>query len=190
MPGRTFIGLDPRERNRAEFETAGLSDGPFLSLARVVIGIVAGLIVVGVGYDLHHPGGFLTDCQNGSPKCDVPPGSTVPMSVWLGLAVLVAAVIIAWPYLKYALKMALGGNSRRSRTLYFIAAGLVLAGAAAFALAFRGERQVLGFCGLICDYRVPVHPAARPFIVPVLVVGVLCAVALVVVGVRQRETAD
>src|SRR4051795_13113431 len=32
MPGRTFIGLDPRERNGAEFETAGLSDGPFLRL--------------------------------------------------------------------------------------------------------------------------------------------------------------
>ncbi len=30
------------------------------------------------------------------------------MSLWLGLAVLATALIIAWPYLKYALKMALG----------------------------------------------------------------------------------
>jgi len=116
MPGRTFIGLDPGERNRAEFETAGLSDGPFLSLARVVIGIIGGLIVAGVGYDLHHPGGFLTDCQKAHPgNCAVPPGGSVAMSLWLGLAVLAAAVIIAWPYLKYALKMALGRVSDDSR---------------------------------------------------------------------------
>ncbi len=76
MPGRTFIGLDPRERNRAEFETAGLADGPFLSLARVVIGIVVGLIVAGVGYDLHHPGGLLSDCQKADPNnCALPPGA-------------------------------------------------------------------------------------------------------------------
>jgi hypothetical protein len=30
------------------------------------------------------------------------------MSLWLGLAVLATAVIIAWPYLKYALNLALG----------------------------------------------------------------------------------
>jgi hypothetical protein len=30
------------------------------------------------------------------------------MSVWIALAALTAAVVIAWPYLKYALKMALG----------------------------------------------------------------------------------
>ena len=116
MPGRTFIGLDPRERNRAEFETAGLADGPFLSLARVVIGIVAGLIVAGVGYDLHHPGGLLSDCQKADPNnCALPPGGSVAMSLWLGLAVLATAVIIAWPYLKYALKMALGRTPEDSR---------------------------------------------------------------------------
>jgi hypothetical protein len=115
MPGRTFIGLDPRERNRAEFETAGLSDGPFLSLARVVIGIVVGLIVAGVGYDLHHPGGILTNCQTAHQgDCAVSAGG-IAMSLWLGLAVLAGAVIIAWPYLKYALKMALGGVPDDSR---------------------------------------------------------------------------
>ena len=109
MPGPMLIGLDPSKRNRSEFETAGLADGPFLSLARVVIGIVVGLIVAGVGYGLHHPGGLMSDCQKAHPNnCALPPGGSVAMPLWLGLAVLVAAVIIAWPYLKYALKMALG----------------------------------------------------------------------------------
>src|SRR6476646_10065053 len=116
MPGRTFIGLDPSERNRAEFETAGLADGPFLSLARVVIGIVVGLIVAGVGYDLRHPGGLLSDCQKAHPSdCALPPGGSIAMSLWLGLAVLAAAVVIAWPFLKYALKMALGRIPEDSR---------------------------------------------------------------------------
>ena len=116
MPGRAFIGLDPSERNRAEFETAGLADGPFLSLARVVIGIVVGLIVAGVGYDLHHPGGLLSDCPNAhATNCALPPGGHVAMSLWLGLAVLATAIIIAWPYLKYALKMALGRIPEDSR---------------------------------------------------------------------------
>ena len=78
-------------------------------LSRVVIGIIVGLIVAGVGYDLHHPGGLLSDCQKADPNnCALPPGGSVAMSLWLGLAVLATAVIIAWPYLKYALKMALG----------------------------------------------------------------------------------
>ena len=108
MPGHPFIGFAPDERSRAEFETPGLADGPFLSLARVVIGIGSGLIVAGVGYDLHHPGGVLSDCPTVHPShCALPPGATIAMSVWVGLAVLTTAVIIAWPYLKYALKMAL-----------------------------------------------------------------------------------
>src|SRR3954465_11421367 len=116
MPGRTFIGLDPRERNGAEFETAGLSDGPFLSLARVVIGIVVGLGVAGMGYDLRHPEGILTNCQTAyqGADCAVSPGG-IAMSLWLGLAVLAIAVIIAWPYLKYALKMALGRTQKTRR---------------------------------------------------------------------------
>ena len=116
MPGPILVGLDPRKRNRSEFQTAGLADGPFLSLARVVIGIVVGLIVAGVGYALHHPGGLLSDCQRAHPNnCALPPGGSVAMSLWLGLAVLATAVIIAWPYLKYALNLALGrapGGSR------------------------------------------------------------------------------
>ena len=116
MPGRTFIGLDPGERNRAEFETAGLADGPFLSLARVVIGIVVGLIVAGIGYDLHHPGGLLTDCQQSYVQdCAGPHRGGTPMSIWVGVAVLATAFIIAWPYLKYALKMALGRIPEDSR---------------------------------------------------------------------------
>lgn len=116
MPGRTFIGLDPSERNRAEFETAGLADGAFVSLPRVVIGIVVGLIVAGVGYDLHHPGGLLSDCQKAHPNnCALPPGGSVAMSLWLGLALLATAFIIAWPYLKYASKMARGHIPEDSR---------------------------------------------------------------------------
>src|SRR3954449_2521724 len=86
MPGRTFIGLDPRERNGAEFETAGLSDGPFLSLARVVIGIVVGLGVAGMGYDLRHPEGILTNCQTAyqGADCAVSPGG-IAMSLCLAL---------------------------------------------------------------------------------------------------------
>ena len=118
MPGPILIGLDPRKRNRAEFATAGLADGPFLSLARVVIGIVVGLMVAGVGYELRQPGGLLSDCPKAHPNlknCAVPPGGSVAMSLWLGLAVLATAIIIAWPYIKYALKMALGRIPEDSR---------------------------------------------------------------------------
>jgi len=107
MPGRVMLGLAPGKRNRSEFETEGLADGPFLSLGRVVIGIVSGLAVFGVGYDIRHPGGFLTYCDNPhSSRCQPPPGSGVPMSIWIGLAALTAVSIIAWPYLKYAVGMA------------------------------------------------------------------------------------
>jgi hypothetical protein len=37
------------------------------------------------------------------------------MSIWVGVAVLATAFIIAWPYLKYALKMALGRIPEDSR---------------------------------------------------------------------------
>jgi hypothetical protein len=111
-----LFGLDPRERNRAEFEAAGLDDGPFLSLARVVIGIAVGLIVAGVGYELRQPGGLLTDCEKAHPSnCAVPPGGSVAMSVWIGLAVLATAIIIAWPYLKYALKLAFDRSPQEAR---------------------------------------------------------------------------
>jgi hypothetical protein len=106
MPGRVMLGLAPGKRNRAEFETQGLDDGPFLSLARVIIGIVAGLLVVGIGYDIRHPGGFLTDCPGPhSLRCQPVPGSGVPMVNWVALALLTASIIIAWPFLKYAVKM-------------------------------------------------------------------------------------
>jgi hypothetical protein len=107
MPGRVMLGLAPGKRNRAEFGTQGLADGPFLSLARVIIGIVSGLVVFGAGFDLNHPGGILTDCGKPySNRCQPPPGSGVPMSIWIALAALTAAIIIAWPFLMYAVKMA------------------------------------------------------------------------------------
>jgi len=101
-----MLGLAPGKRNRAEFETQGLDDGPFLGLARVIIGILAGLVVFGIGYDIRHPGGLLTDCQKPhGANCPPLPGSGVPMVNWIALALLVTAIIIAWPFLKYAVKM-------------------------------------------------------------------------------------
>jgi hypothetical protein len=105
MPGRVMFGLAPGKRNRAEFEAQGLADGPFLSLARVIIGIGSGLFVFGFGYDLHHPGGLLGYCaMPRSRRCQPPLGSRVPMLIWIALAALTAAIIITWPYLKYAVK--------------------------------------------------------------------------------------
>jgi hypothetical protein len=107
MPGRVMLGLAPGKRNRSEFETQGLADGPFLSLGRVIIGIVSGLVVFGAGYDIRHPGGFLTDCDKPHiNQCQPSPGSGVPMSIWIALAALAAVSIIAWPYLKSAVRMA------------------------------------------------------------------------------------
>jgi hypothetical protein len=80
-------------------------------------------------------------------------------------------------------------SGQRARSLYFIAAGVVLAGAVGFAVAFKGERLVQGLCGLMCEWRVAAHPAVRPLIVPVLVIGVLCAIALVVVGMQKPRRA-
>lgn len=111
MPGRVMLGLAPGKRNRAEFETQGLDDGPFLSLARVMIGIVAGLVVFGFGYDIRHPGGLVSYCaMPQSRRCQPPPASGVPMSIWIALALFTAAIIIAWPFLKYAVNMVRHGT--------------------------------------------------------------------------------
>jgi hypothetical protein len=101
-----MLGLAPGKRNRAEFETQALADGPLLSLARVAIAIVAGLVVFGFGYDIGHPGGLVSYCaMPHSHRCQPPPGSGVPMSMWIALALLTFAIIIAWPILMYAVKM-------------------------------------------------------------------------------------
>src|SRR5262249_25508758 len=97
IPGRVRLGLAPGRRNGAECETQGAEDARCRGLARVIMGILAGLVVFGSGYDIRHPGGLQTDCQKPhGANCPPLPGSGVPMVNWIALALLATAIIIAW----------------------------------------------------------------------------------------------
>jgi hypothetical protein len=111
MPGRAYIGLSSDKKHPGQFRPQRLADAPSISLGRIITGIVAALVVLGFGYSLHTPDGRVTDCVGDmGDRTGCPPqlGAGVPMVVWLSVAVLVATLVIGWPYLRYAMR-------RRSR---------------------------------------------------------------------------
>ena len=100
MPGRPMVGLSPDEKHPAEFRTKRLRDDPQISLERVLIGVLLGLIVLGTGYYLRSDLGRSSGCNDPNPRnCSPPIGRDVPMIVWLSVAALVITLVIAWPYL-------------------------------------------------------------------------------------------
>ena len=109
MPGRAFVGLTPEEKHPAEFRPERLPDEPSISLGRVVVGVVTGLILFGFGTSLHTEKLRISVCNKvGALKhpagCARPLGSGVPVIVWLSVAALVTTVLIAWPYLRSGIR--------------------------------------------------------------------------------------
>jgi hypothetical protein len=84
-----------------------LPDQPSLSLSRVVVGVALGLLVLASGLYLRStkPTGCPAHVPHGGRIVCAPPGSGVSMNMWLGVAVLVAAIVIAWPYLTFGAKL-------------------------------------------------------------------------------------
>ena len=102
MPGRAYFGLGREERYQGQFEPPALTEGPNIGRVRVILGLIAGLVVIWIGYAVHHPE-LSSECSRPHSKC-VPPSGGLPMMVWLGLGVLLATIVIAWPYLTFAIK--------------------------------------------------------------------------------------
>jgi hypothetical protein len=112
MPGRWFIGLSPDEKYPGQFRPAPLPDEPSLSPSRVVVCVVLALMVRTFGFyrhsahvhSAHRP---RAEClQHGDRNvCPPLPSSGVPIGVWLSIAVLVAAIVIAWPCLTFGAKL-------------------------------------------------------------------------------------
>ena len=107
MAGRLFIGLSSREKYPGQFRPAPLPDQPSLSLGRVVVGLALGLLVFAFGLYLRStkPVGCPVHVRHGGRIVCSPLGSGVSMRVWLSIAVLVAAIVIAWPYLTFGAKL-------------------------------------------------------------------------------------
>jgi hypothetical protein len=103
MPGRAYFGLGREERYQGQFEPPALTEGPNIGRVRVILGLIAGLVVIWIGYAVHHPEVMDPKCARPRSLCP-PPSGGLPMIVWLGLGVLLAAIVIAWPYLTFAIK--------------------------------------------------------------------------------------
>ena len=102
MPGRAFIGLG-RDRHPGEFETPELQEGPSIGRVRVIIGVTAGLLILWIGYLARHS----SDCKHIS-ECPPALGKGLPVVWWTCLGVLVAAVVIGWPYFAYGVRRLIG----------------------------------------------------------------------------------
>jgi hypothetical protein len=105
VPGRAFVGLDPNEKHPEQFHPGRVDEGPSLTLGRSIVGVLLGLAVIGAGYAFHTPGGFLSDCQKPhAAACQHQLGSGISMYVYVGVGVIVALVVVLWPYLRAGLK--------------------------------------------------------------------------------------
>ena len=108
MPGRAFIGLG-RDRHPGEFGTPPLPEGPSIGRVRLIIGATAGLFVLWIGYIARHS----FDCKHIA-QCPPAPGSQHSVVWWTCFGLLVAAVVIGWPYFAYAFRRLIGRPARTS----------------------------------------------------------------------------
>ena len=108
MPGRVMVGLSPYEKQPGQFGPPGLLDEPHVTLGRVLAGGLIGLLVLVVIHGVRI--GLIRSCvPRPQELCPPPPGSGIPFGVWLSLAVLLAGIVIAWPYCSYVVKRWQGG---------------------------------------------------------------------------------
>jgi hypothetical protein len=120
MPGRAFIGLDPREKHPGEFRTSRLPDAPQITVWLVAGAVAAALIVIVIGSMIHQdamlPKGVVDGvCWNGSPPDHAgcpptpdTPGMWIPMVAWYLAAALAATLVLATPFLVYEFKRRTG----------------------------------------------------------------------------------
>ena len=104
MPGRVYVGLSRSEKYQGQFEPQPLAEGPSIGRVRVIVGLIAGFVVLLIGYLVHHPEIVNPKCTRPHSKCSLESGGGLPMIVWLGLGVLLATSVIVWPYLSFAIK--------------------------------------------------------------------------------------
>jgi hypothetical protein len=67
------------------------------------VGLIVGLVVIWIGYAVHHPEVMSPKCARPRSLCP-PPSGGLPMIVWLDLGALLATIVIAWPYPTFAIK--------------------------------------------------------------------------------------
>ncbi len=103
MPGRAYFGLGRENRYQGQFEAPALEEGPNIGRVRVILGLLAGLMVIWIAYAVHHPEFFSDKCTQPHSKCP-PPSGGLPMFIWVGIGVLLATIVIAWPYLTFTIK--------------------------------------------------------------------------------------
>ena len=122
MPGRAFIGLSPDEKHPAEFNPGPLPDEPQITVLLVAIAVIVALLMIFVGHNIHEPATRSLPlihglCPNGSTPnlqgvaCPRPNPSfwnRIPMTVWFVYAGLAAAIVIAAPFIVYAVKRSTG----------------------------------------------------------------------------------
>jgi hypothetical protein len=110
MPGRAYFGLGRGEGHQGQFQPPALTEGPSIGRVRVILGFIAGLVVLWIGYMVHHPEDLYEKCNRHPWKCPPQSDSGLPMIVWLGLGALLTTIVIVWPYLSFAI------TSRRRRS--------------------------------------------------------------------------
>jgi hypothetical protein len=101
--------LTPYEQHPSQFRTGELREGPRLTAMRILVGSVVVFAVFGFGYAIRWTGRSLPNCYlSNRARCSAPIGSGVSLPVWLIVATVVGAVVVAWPLIAQAIRRLVG----------------------------------------------------------------------------------
>jgi len=96
------MSLSPYEQHPSQFKTPELREPPRLSLERVIVALAVALAILAFGLALRLTGRTKPACLNGDlpSSCPPPAGSSIPLLVWVVVAILVGVLVLAWPWIK------------------------------------------------------------------------------------------
>jgi hypothetical protein len=96
--------LSPYEQHPSQLGTGELREPPRLTWTRIVVGLVVAAVVIGVGYALRSDSSPILHCHAYCASTTRPVGSSISLLVWYGAGILLAGLVVAWPWIAQALR--------------------------------------------------------------------------------------